>query len=238
MRIEGLQTVYPANQYQKQESGVAEKWVSTCRQKAFRDFTATKLDQFVRINSNPFAVVAKTAAPITSQARGYSQVFNIGTDVLEISPGQKLASYSDVFTKKGMGLVKKTAINNFKTAKFCPENYFTKTVIADNLKNITTPMAQGKIFTACGKLFGPVMASASVVLKTGKTYNQTGSKTETVKTFTKECGKSLIAWEAGKIGFTLGALIFPVGIFGVIGKIVGMGLSSTLAYKASEKIIG
>ncbi len=238
MRIEGLQTVYPANQYQKQESGVAEKWVSTCRQKAFRDFTATKLDQFVRINSNPFAVVAKTAAPITSQARGYQHVFNMGEIILDVGQGEKLASYSDVFTKEGMGLVKKTAVNNFKTVKFCPEQYFTKTVIADNLKNITTPMAQGKVFTACSKLFGPVMACASVVLKTGKTYNQSGSATETVKTFGKECGKSFIAWEAGKLGLMFGSILLPVGIISVISRIAFAGLASTLAYKASEKIIG
>ena len=122
-------------------------------------------------------------------------------------------------------------------------------LLTNNFKGLVTAMEQGKWLTAGSTMLGMGLFGLGVAKETKDNYDRAkreeihgggdpfSTAAKTAGSFTKALGKAALSWEAGTIGFKLGAMLG--GPFGALaGTAAGVGIGSLASVAAKLTLDG
>lgn len=227
----------------QQQNSFAQDAATCAGKRVVRDFVIAPMDRYLPVPAAAREAaqgVAALANPFTSQAMSYETVLKIDPNRLSVGKGMKFETYRQIASKEGLKDMAATVRSNFSQTGICKKlsckEYLKKVVVAGNLESITQPLAKGLLFSVVARLGCAVLAIIKPFKKASQSYRETHSVLSAAKAFGEQSAKSLVAWEAGSVGFAVGAALLPVGALSVAAGIAGMALTSTAVSRVLDKL--
>ncbi len=228
------------------EPSITRNFADRVQRRVTRDVMCYVGDSVLKLPSGHdlLTKVGQNLASINAQAVGYDRLFGIGNATYgEIGAGKQFTSYTQFFKgtdgreifKQGLKYNFETFLNPEYCKKFTPTSYFKETMIADNVKSITSPLLDGKLISSAVRAFFAGLTAWGVIKDSVKAYREK-SLISAIGTFATGTIKSFFVWEAGTVGGYIGTALVPVAGLSWIGGVLGCALLGAIAYKASSKL--
>jgi len=191
--------------------------------------------------------------PFATGAVSYEKILGLDSIKLEVGKDAYFKNYRQVLSLEGWETYKEGVRENFrgflcpKAMHFIsPKDYFKQTIFSFNIQRITEQLKDGHFMAALSRIAGPLLMGWGVISRTKENYEDSKSQGlqgqallgKTLKAFIGQSVKSIVSWEAGTIGYAIGASALCIGgAPAVIGGILLGGILGTACYKALSRIM-